>query len=451
MRYFASIPRRLFDTNLDHRTWARNQLRSVHSPVLFFPHRTAFSGYILCDLPAHGDVAFEIFGDRPASPPQQAAQTSDTAAASATDAAAGAARPKSRGGGGEGSDGSSSPSTSANPASAAAAGVTAGQPDEIRAGIINGMYRPTHVVYLDASLEYILAQQERRGEAGAAGGAGGKDPKAKLRDDLERYFAQEQQQQQGELPDGGSTPVEKTAAPGGKQPQSNAGPSGGERKVGSVGTGDGAGGRAEGRWVPATARVLEDLLKVEVEVVDVEGAGGGGGSGDGDAPGAAVVSAVDNHLCGGEVPAFVAMLSEGGHGEATAADAVASGAEGGPPAVDKHGALDPTNTQPVDNGGEKNSGDGDGVGDGDGNDDESSEPLTTDSSADDQHPLGDLSLTEVMAKLTARDAREVELRTRRHRNFLTNGVVPQVAAGLVAAAEARPENIFEFLAEYLIR
>lgn len=62
-----------------------------------------------------------------------------------------------------------------------------------------------------------------------------------------------------------------------------------------------------------------------------------------------------------------------------------------------------------------------------------------------------LSLAEVLAKLTARDAREVEQRTRRHRNFLTDGVVPQVAAGLVAAAEAQPDNVFEFLAEYLIR
>lgn len=63
----------------------------------------------------------------------------------------------------------------------------------------------------------------------------------------------------------------------------------------------------------------------------------------------------------------------------------------------------------------------------------------------------DLNLSEVLAKLTVRDAKEVETRTRRHRNFLTEGVVPQVAAGLVAAAEAQPENVFEFLANYLIR
>lgn len=61
------------------------------------------------------------------------------------------------------------------------------------------------------------------------------------------------------------------------------------------------------------------------------------------------------------------------------------------------------------------------------------------------------SLTEVLAKLSVRDSKEVEARTQRHRKFLTDGVVPQVAAGLVAAAEARPEDPFEFLAEYLIR
>ncbi|CAM9973173.1 unnamed protein product, partial [Hapterophycus canaliculatus] len=60
------------------------------------------------------------------------------------------------------------------------------------------------------------------------------------------------------------------------------------------------------------------------------------------------------------------------------------------------------------------------------------------------------TLAEVLSKLTVRDAKEVATRTRRHRSFLTEGVVPQVAAGLVAAAEARPANIFEFLADYLI-
>ena len=64
---------------------------------------------------------------------------------------------------------------------------------------------------------------------------------------------------------------------------------------------------------------------------------------------------------------------------------------------------------------------------------------------------GDLSLTEALAKLTDRDAQEVETRTQRHRKFLTSGVVPQVAAGLVAAAKVRPADPLEFLAAYLIR
>lgn len=78
----------------------------------------------------------------------------------------------------------------------------------------------------------------------------------------------------------------------------------------------------------------------------------------------------------------------------------------------------------------------------------SSKAFTTD---DDAGLPDDTSLMEVLAKLSARDSKEVEARTRRHRHFLTDGVVPQVAAGLVAAAEAQPENIFEFLAEHLIR
>lgn len=62
-----------------------------------------------------------------------------------------------------------------------------------------------------------------------------------------------------------------------------------------------------------------------------------------------------------------------------------------------------------------------------------------------------LGLLEVLAKLTYRDAKEVETRTRRHRTFLTESVVPQVAAGLLAAAELRPADPFDFLAGHLIR
>lgn len=61
------------------------------------------------------------------------------------------------------------------------------------------------------------------------------------------------------------------------------------------------------------------------------------------------------------------------------------------------------------------------------------------------------ALKDVMARLTKRDATEVEQRTHRHRAYLTEGVVPQIAAGLLAAAEIRPADPFEFLARYLIR
>lgn len=54
-------------------------------------------------------------------------------------------------------------------------------------------------------------------------------------------------------------------------------------------------------------------------------------------------------------------------------------------------------------------------------------------------------------KLTEDDAREVGRRMGRHRNYLTESVVPQVAAGLLAAAELRPADLIDFLAEHLIR
>lgn len=58
---------------------------------------------------------------------------------------------------------------------------------------------------------------------------------------------------------------------------------------------------------------------------------------------------------------------------------------------------------------------------------------------------------EVLAQLSDTDAKEIETRTLRHRHFLTSGVVPYVAAGLVAAAEVRPADPFQFLADHLIR
>lgn len=63
----------------------------------------------------------------------------------------------------------------------------------------------------------------------------------------------------------------------------------------------------------------------------------------------------------------------------------------------------------------------------------------------------DTALMTVLAKLTSRDAMEIDKRTRRHRSFLTNGVVPQIAAGLLAATEVKPADPIAFLADNLIR
>lgn len=60
-------------------------------------------------------------------------------------------------------------------------------------------------------------------------------------------------------------------------------------------------------------------------------------------------------------------------------------------------------------------------------------------------------LRDILARLTDEDSREVEQRTRRHRRYLTEMVVPELAVGLLAAAEARPVDPFEFLADHLIR
>lgn len=253
------------------------------------------SGYILCDIPSHGDVALEIFGDRPPQPPQQSSK-SNTPAAAVEAVSGSAGSSKSRGGGSEGLGRSSSPPTTISPVAGAAA--------DAQSGVAVGEFQPTHVVYLNASLEYIVAQQGLR-EAGAEGGGGGKEAEAKLRADLDRYFAEEQQHSPPEMKGDGSTSTENAPLRE-KQRRSTNGP--GNEKQNAAGEeagvdGNGDGSREEERWIPATARALQDRYAIEAEAIDGEGGEEGDGSG--------VVSAVDELLCGGEVPTFVWMLSGG--------------------------------------------------------------------------------------------------------------------------------------------
>lgn len=238
------------------------------------------SGYILCDIPSHGDVTEEIFGNRPPLSPQQSSK-SNAAAASATAAGAGGGggtgSPKTKGTGNEGSGRSSTPLPTMSPP-AAGASVADAESDVVVEG-----FQPTHVVYLDASLPYIVKQQGLRG-AGAEGGGGaaGKEAEAKLRADLERYFAEEKHQQD-------SQPVMK----GSRE----------ELRVGGS-----SGSQEAEQWIPATARALQERYEITAEVIDAEGVE------EGEVSVSEMVRAVDQHLCGGEVPAFVWMLSGGNVG-----------------------------------------------------------------------------------------------------------------------------------------
>lgn len=265
----------------------------------------------MCDIPSHGDEALEVFEDRSLQTPQQSPQGVAAAAAAAANAGAGGS-PKSRGGAGEALD-TSSPPTAKNPGGGGGGGVTDGAAER---------FRPTHVVYLEASLEQIVEQQGRRGAgttAEAGGAAGGKEAETKLRARLERYFAQEQQAEPLE----GEDPASADNAPPGdkKRRPSNHNESGGgsqghaaPRELAGEHGHKGDRRLEEGRWIPAVARSLQDRYAIRVRVINAED--GQGGAEDALS---AVVAAVDEHVCAGEVPGFVWMLSDGQHGGGTTA------------------------------------------------------------------------------------------------------------------------------------
>lgn len=237
----------------------------------------ARSGYVLCNIPSHGDVAAEIFGDDPPQSPQQSSKGSTATTTTATGTA------------GSGRRSSSTPPTAASPPAAGVSVADAAQPDDDAVEY----FQPTHVVYLDASLEHIVSQQGLRGGgAEGGGGAAGKEAEAKLRADIERYFAEEEQQQLRED----------------TQPDTKGN---GEEEAGGDGNGDSS--RREGeRWIPATARALQERYAIKAAAIDAEGGGEDGGG----VSVSRVVGAVNQHLCGGEIPAVVKMLSGGGAGSA---------------------------------------------------------------------------------------------------------------------------------------
>lgn len=165
-----------------------------------------------------------------------------------------------------------------------------------------GEFRPTHAVYLDATADFIAAAitAQQGGDAGlGGGGGGGKDTEATVRSDLERYFSEEQKQLDAE---------DAAALLAAESDSKNKNPEGGEpnnskdshaRILGS-GLDDENTTAPRPRWIPATIRTLQRKFPANTEVIDAE-----------QEDLSRVVDAVDLHLAGGEVPAFVWMLGGG--------------------------------------------------------------------------------------------------------------------------------------------
>lgn len=220
------------------------------------------SGFILCDIPSHGDEASDLFAARCTS------------------------RPSSRGG----------PGASRAP-----------DPASLQSNW--GEFRPTHVVYLDAAADFIAGTTQQGGVTGVGGG--GKETEATVRSDLERFFSEEQKQLDAEdaaaLPATEGDPKIKKRG-GGEAKDSHA-----KREPGLD---DDA--VPQPRWVPATIRTLQNKFSVDAEVIDGE-----------QEDVSIVVDAVDLHLTGGEVPAFVWMLGgeHDGNDKQTGGVATAAGAE----------------------------------------------------------------------------------------------------------------------------
>eukprot|EP00904_Undaria_pinnatifida_P014095 jgi/Undpi1/9816/HiC_scaffold_27.g12270.m1 len=417
--------------------WGR---RRVHENQFFYRANLRAPGYILCNIPSRADAASDIFGNPLVTSEPLLSEFSGIDAKSSD----------AKLGGEGGDDAQSTPAANNRPLPEA---------EEMM---------PTHVVYLDATVEYILAQRGEDGEGGEVGGGGGgggsrggkggggarggggggggggnggrgkidsgsggaggggggggeSETLQKLRSEIERYFVEEKKETG---PRGGADSTVAIAAPGK-----------GKKKGESLS--DGFDGREntsapQESWIPATAGVLRDRYMAKTAVV-VDNGEGGGASG--------LVDAVCMQLTGGQVPAFVWMLSGGDEEQEEG-----SHLEVGPGGLSGKGTND-DDTAATD--GEASAGTVSTVDEIGGRADR--KPPMTPTTTAHHPPDGGLSLTEVLAKLTAKDAKEVETRTRRHRKFLTSGVVPQVAAGLVAAAEARPGDPLEFLAAYLIR
>lgn len=144
--------------------------------------------------------------------------------------------------------------------------------------------RPTHVVYLAATTEFILREEAARKRSLESpltvGGTEGED---KLREDIERYFAAECQAHR---------PVEAKV----DRPKTNRPSVEDSRNIAEEG-GIVDGTTSSKLWLPATAVALREDFMTKAQVVDAE------------VDLSSIVDAVDLQLTGGETPAFVSMLA----------------------------------------------------------------------------------------------------------------------------------------------
>lgn len=143
---------------------------------------------------------------------------------------------------------------------------------------------PTHVVYLDASPDFIVSR--RRGRL--VEGMEEKDDGTKIRGELDRYFAEEGKQQGSDTSIDALTPTKDAVR---KEPDSGGDADNTGKREHDTPPNPGRG------WLPATAKALRDGYGANIIAVDA------------DVDTSELVDEVDLYLTRGKPPAFIWMLS----------------------------------------------------------------------------------------------------------------------------------------------
>lgn len=285
----------------------------------------------MSDIPSRGDAISEIFSDFSVS-----RQTSHPNIGGLTDGTNSSSSNGSTGSGGGEAVGESN----------RGAGVTCSSPNPTTPQVETETYtfRPTHVVYLGATAEYLLGEGKavaaasavstaRQGgcesppTAGAIGGVGegGVDSEAQNKaqlEEIERYFEAEKSsrinnpqlvntledssvvgielsshQGKGDGDDGSIAEEHNLFSNYGKRPRDNS------SSNNSINSGTTTAASKQKRpWLPATAVALRDTLGAKANAVNVEQYQSLGG----------LIDAVGVYLTGGQIPALVWMLGENG-------------------------------------------------------------------------------------------------------------------------------------------